>query len=148
QIPVVPPAVRRVLTTNIGTKGVPVVRQTRCTPRRVLLSLAIFLTTFQAAHPQEKAPADVPMTRPEELLAVHETKFYHSSTFVELEGGRILHASKTTFTTSGDGGVTWSEPFECKDTNGNPVGGEGSSLVKLSGRGIGLAAIEFYDPKN
>ena len=28
--------------------------------------------------------SNVPMTRPEEMLAVHETTFFHSSTFVEL----------------------------------------------------------------
>jgi len=81
------------------------------------------------------------MTRPEEAIAIHETKYFHSSTFVELEGGRILHAAGTTFTTSDDGGVTWSEPFSCRDRSGERVGGSGTSLVKLSGKGIGLAAM-------
>ncbi len=85
--------------------------------------------------------SDVPMTRPEEMLAIHETTFFHSSTFVELEDGRILHAAGTAFTTSDDGGLTWSEPFSCTDTDGNPVGGGGTCLVKLSGEGIGLAAM-------
>ena len=30
--------------------------------------------------------SDVPRTRPQEVLAVHETPYFHSSTFVE-EGG-------------------------------------------------------------
>ena len=90
---------------------------------------------------------DVPMTRPGEMLAVHETKFFHSSTFVQLEGGRILHTDGKVFTTSDDGGITWSQPFTRKDVQGNPVvGSVEPSLVKLSGRGIGLAA-RMSDPK-
>jgi hypothetical protein len=80
------------------------------------------------------------MTRPEQVLAEHHTRYFHSSTFVELGDGRILHAADRTFTTSSDGGLTWSKPFEKKDVDGNPVGGGGTSLVRLSGRGIGLAA--------
>jgi len=90
--------------------------------------------------------SNVPMTRPEEVIAIHETNYFHSSTFVELEGGRILHAAGTTFTTSDDGGITWSEPFSCRDLNGERVGGGGTSLVKLSGKGIGLAAMR-KDPE-
>ena len=86
--------------------------------------------------------SNVPMTRPEEALAIHETRYFHSSTFVELEDGRILHAAGTQFNTSDDGGITWSETFSCTDTDGNPVGGGGTSLVRLSGRGIGLAAMQ------
>jgi hypothetical protein len=85
--------------------------------------------------------SNVPMTRPEEALAIHQTNYFHSSTFVELEDGRILHAADTTFTTSDDGGLTWSKPFSCADIAGNAVGGPGTSLVKLSGKGIGLAAM-------
>ncbi len=86
--------------------------------------------------------SNVPMTRPEEMLAEHKTSFFHSSTFLELDDGRILHAADTTFTTSQDGGITWSEPFQRRDTNGDAVGGPGTSLVKLAGRGgIGLAAM-------
>ena len=85
--------------------------------------------------------SNVPMTRPEEALAVHETTYFHSSTFVELEDGRILHAAGTIFTTSDDRGLTWSEPFECHDTEGNAVGGGGTSLVNLSNGGVGLAAM-------
>ena len=52
----------------------------------------------------------------------------------ELEDGRILHAAGTNFNTSDDGGITWSETFSCTDTAGNPVGGGGTSLVRLSDR--------------
>ena len=85
--------------------------------------------------------SNVPMTRPNEALAVHETPYFHSSTFVELDDGRVLHAAGTTFTTSEDLGLTWSNRFSCTDTDGNRVGGGGTSLVRLSGKGIGLAAI-------
>ena len=85
--------------------------------------------------------SNVPMTRPEEALAIHETRYFHSSTFTELEDGRILHAAGTQFNTSDDGGITWSETFSCTDTAGNPVGGGGTSLVQLSDRGLGLAAM-------
>ena len=86
--------------------------------------------------------SNVPMTRPEEALAIHETRYFHSSTFTELEDGRILHAAGTQFNTSDDGGITWSESFSSADTEGNPVGGGGTSLVRLSGIGIGLAAMQ------
>ena len=85
--------------------------------------------------------SNVPMTRPEEVLAVHETRYFHSSTFAELDDGRILHAANRTFTTSDDGGLTWSGESQRRDTDGNEVGGGGTSLVKLSGNGIGLAAM-------
>jgi L-ascorbate metabolism protein UlaG (beta-lactamase superfamily) len=64
----------------------------------------------------------VSMTRPEEVLATHYTSYGHGSTFVELEGGRILHAAHTTFTASGYGGITWSKPFKNTNVQGNPVG--------------------------
>jgi len=89
--------------------------------------------------------SNVPMTRPEEALAVHDTRYFHSSTFVELDGGRILHAANKTFTTSDDGGITWSGESTRHDTDSNPVGGGGTSLVKLSGKGIGLAAMAKGD---
>ncbi len=80
------------------------------------------------------------MTRPEEFLAIHNQGYGHSSTFVEVEGDRILCVAGGGFTTSDDGGITWSEPFHCTDTNGDPVGDSGASFVKLDGKGIGLAA--------
>ncbi len=86
--------------------------------------------------------SNVPMTRPEEALAIHETSYFHSSSFVSLEDGRILHAANTTFTSSDDGGLTWSAESQRHDIDGNLVGGGGTSLVKLSGNGIGLAAMK------
>ncbi len=80
--------------------------------------------------------SNVPMTRPEEMLAEHKTTYFTSSTFVELEDGRILRHAYAEFTSSEDRGNTWSEPFERKDVEGNTVNGH--ALVKLSGSGIGL----------
>ena len=98
------------------------------------------LTGGDATGAADKDP-DQPMTRPNEMLAEHHTGYGHSSTFVELEGGRILHFGGSSFTTSDDGGITWSKPFTRKDTNGKPIGiGQEPSLVRLSGKGIGLAA--------
>jgi len=37
------------------------------------------------------------MTRPEEALAIHNQSYGHSSTFVELAGGGILHAACAEF---------------------------------------------------
>ena len=82
---------------------------------------------------------DVPMTRPEKALAIHHTPYFSRSTFAELEDGRILHSAGEPFTTSEDGGITWSQESRCVDTNGDPVGTGNASLVRLSGKGIGLA---------
>ncbi len=96
------------------------------------------------------------MTRPNEALATHYTRYGHNSSFLPLEDGRILQICLGgAFCHSDDGGLTWSEPggenipdangalFQCqfRDTNGNPVGGAECSLVRLSEKNaIGLAA--------
>ncbi len=80
--------------------------------------------------------SNVPMTRPEEMLIEHKTTYFHSSTFAELDDGRILRHAYAEFTSSDDGGITWSEPVQQKDADGNLV--DGHALVRLSGNGIGL----------
>jgi len=85
------------------------------------------------------------MTRPDLALAIHKTRYFHSSSFVELEGGRVLHAADTRFTYSDDGGITWSKEFHRYDAAGNIVGGGGTSLVKLDGKGIGYAGMDRRD---
>ena len=96
------------------------------------------------------------MTRPDEALAVHESIYGHNTSFVSLDDGRILQVCLGGgFVHSEDGGITWSEPgkedvrlpsggmirCQCRDTNGDPVGGSECSLVRLSGKNqIGLAA--------
>ena len=81
--------------------------------------------------------SNVPMTRPAEVLAVHGPSDYLPMSFVELDGGRILGVKGDRFTTSDDGGLTWSETFQCTDKSGGQV--SGNALVQLSGRGIGLS---------
>lgn len=85
--------------------------------------------------------SNVPMTRSEEALAQLDTTHGFAATFVERADGRILQLNGTLFTTSNDGGLTWSEPFQCRDTNGDLVGDGGMSLVRLAGNGIGLSAV-------
>ena len=70
----------------------------------------------------------VPMTRPEEVLAVHEWNYGHSVTFAELEDRRVLLCGGWEFRISEDWGLTWSEPFRCTDVDGNPVGGSGAAF--------------------
>ena len=84
---------------------------------------------------------NVPMTLPELMLAEHDTPFGHSSTFLELDDGRILHWAGHQRTHSDDGGLTWSPPEPVNDAEGRPVGGAETSLVRLSEPGaVGLAA--------
>ena len=64
--------------------------------------------------------SNVPMTRPEQMLAFHDGQFPGNS-FAGLEGGRILFSNGTHFSVSADGGVTWSEPYEGLDENGDPL---------------------------
>ena len=85
--------------------------------------------------------SSVPMTLPGLMLAQHEQQFMHSTTWVELDDGRILHASHHVYEHSADGGLTWSENQLMKDINGDQVGASETSLVKLSGHNeVGLCA--------
>ena len=47
--------------------------------------------------------SNVPMTRPEEAIAIHDQIYGHSLTFVGLDGGRILMSSGREFAYSDDG---------------------------------------------
>ena len=90
---------------------------------------------------------NVPMTRPDLALAVHDTPFFHSSTFVELADGRVLHVAGGVRTLSDDRGLTWSDSERLVDTNGDSVGGSETSLVKLSEtNAVGLAARRRDQP--
>ena len=85
--------------------------------------------------------SSVPMTLPGLMLAQHEQQFMHSTTWVELDDGRILLWCAQVHCHSDDGGLTWSQPQFTKDVNGDPVGlGKSFALVRLSGGGVGLAA--------
>ena len=82
--------------------------------------------------------SNVPMTLPELMLAEHETICGHSSTFVGLDDGRILHVAGSWKNHSEDGGLTWSQMASDRmmDVNGDVV--SGIALVKMAGGGIGL----------
>ncbi len=80
---------------------------------------------------------NVPMTRPEEALAIRETRYFHDSSFVELDDGRVMHSAQGLYSFSDDGGLTWSDDSRRHDRNGDPVGGD-SSLVRLLGKGVGV----------
>jgi len=80
------------------------------------------------------------MTRPDEALAIHNDRAGHSVSWVKLDDGCLLQSAGASFRTSDDGGLSWSEPYDCIDTAGNRVGGSGASLVRLDGAGVGLAA--------
>ena len=83
--------------------------------------------------------SNIPMTRPEEMLAEHLTPFFHDSSFIRLQDGKVLHSSGGLFNFSEDRGISWSEPATRKDNEGNPVGARAdTSLVNLAGNGIGL----------
>jgi len=86
---------------------------------------------------------NVPMTRPNELLAMHEQNYGHSVSFVGLEGGRILEGTGAEFIYSDDGGITWSEPYPGLDHTGEPLPASCTSLVNLSGDAIGIATLQY-----
>jgi hypothetical protein len=75
------------------------------------------------------------MTRPDLMLAHHMQNYGHSSTFVDLDDGQIMHFVHNCYFLSGDGGLTWSDRIVCNDKSANPI--TGCALVKLS-KGIGL----------
>ena len=82
--------------------------------------------------------SNIPMTRPEQMLAFHDGHF-GGNAFVGLEDGRILFSNGTQFAVSADGGVTWSEPYAGLDENGDPLTLGNPSLVPLSDGAIGMA---------
>ena len=61
--------------------------------------------------------SNVPMTRPQEVLATHEQSYGHSVCWTPLEGGRVLLSGGGEFRASDDGGLTW-ESRSCDE----PVG--------------------------
>ena len=86
---------------------------------------------------------DVPMTRPEEALAIHDVPYGHSTTWVDLGGGRILlHALGNKFCTSDDGGITWSQPFAGKHEDGSELYASAACMIGLDGGAVGLTHSE------
>ena len=85
--------------------------------------------------------SNAPMTLPELAISIQFRPYGHTSTYAQLDDGRILHASHHVCEWSEDGGLTWSENQFMKDTNGDQVGASETSLVRLSGRNeVGLCA--------
>ena len=81
--------------------------------------------------------SNVPMTRPEEMLAFHDGGF-PGNAFVGLDGGRVLFSNGTHFSVSADGGITWGEPYAGWTRTATHSAYE-RSLVQLSGGAIGMA---------
>ena len=76
------------------------------------------------------------MTRPDEMIATDDHP--KGNYYAQLEDGRILSVDDGAFRTSEDGGLTWSEPSERRDSDGGPVGQTAMSLLSLSGNKVGL----------
>ena len=73
------------------------------------------------------------------MLAAHHLPFSKNASFVRLDDARVLLQVHGASTYSEDGGLTWSPPRVMQDTNGDDLGGNNVSLVKLSNRNeIGL----------
>ena len=64
---------------------------------------------------------NVPMTRPEDALAIHEQNYGHSVCWVQLPDGRVLLSGGGEFRTSDDGGMSWSEPFTGQSEGDGPT---------------------------
>lgn len=87
--------------------------------------------------------SNVPMTRPEDALAIHTDDCFRRPTFAGLADGRIVMTDGRLFYVTDDGGVTWSEGTEQRDSDGNPV--LGSSMTNLGGNALGLVGA-WSDP--
>ena len=86
--------------------------------------------------------SNVPMTLPDLVLSTQAHPYSHTSSYVNLDDGRICHASFNVINYSEDGGLTWSEPEQMLDADGNRIAAGSTSLVKLSGKNsIGMAHI-------
>src|SRR5690242_3049950 len=114
---------------------------------RLISAWGLTLILIQGySYGADQAKSDVPMTRPEELLAVHDNMGGKAS-FVQLDAGHILMSEGSRFRTSSDGGLTWSAPWVGRDPDGNSIAQGESSLVHLSGQSIGFATRYYYGGK-
>ena len=92
--------------------------------------------------------SNVPMTLPELAISIQYRPYGHTSTYAQLDDGRLLHVSHHVYEHSEDGGLTWSENQLMKDINGDQVGSSETSLVKLSGHNeVGLCARVSETPQ-
>ncbi len=112
-------------------------RSVCCFTSVLLLGISISLPA------QEPKQSHVPITRPQEVIATVDGRG-SAAGYVELPDGSILMAHEVAgergprFSTSQDGGVTWSEPAKPSDITGEPLKGMGEfNLIRLRGNAIG-----------
>ena len=88
---------------------------------------------------------NVPMSNPDDVLAIHEHKYGYSVSFVELADGRILWGTNPgrEFMISEDKGLSWSEPYRGKDEDGQPLSHPMRALVRLSDGAVGMAYNQY-----
>ena len=79
----------------------------------------------------------VPMTRPSEVLAEHHTDHGHSVSWVQLDSGHIIMCGAGRFSSSQDGGLTWSDSHVPRHGE-DPLPGNVEGLVKLDGDVLGM----------
>ena len=82
----------------------------------------------------------VPITRPDDVLAVHHTNHGHSVCWAQLDSGRVIMCGTGRFSTSDDGGLTWSDPYEPRQGD-DPLAGSVVGLVKLDGDALGMTLL-------
>ena len=87
--------------------------------------------------------SNVPMTMPELVIDTQAHPFSHTTTFAQLEDGRIIHCSHHVRQWSDDGGLTWSDVVEMQDINGDPVGGRHRGLLRGSHRGLLRGSVRY-----
>ena len=81
--------------------------------------------------------SNVPMTLPELIISTQAFPYSHTSSYLELDDGRIFHSTCGICTISEDRGLTWSKQKWLKDASGEVV--FSTSCVKINAKnGIGL----------
>ena len=96
-----------------------------------------FAGVCRAAKPMSGAKSDVPMTRAEECLAVHDGLGTMRS-FAVLPDGRLIAATAGKFYASRNNGLTWSESWEPKSAAGKKITWGSPSLIVLKDGALGL----------
>ena len=87
--------------------------------------------------------SNVPMTRQEMALAIHEQDLGHTVSIVQRADGSLLIGSGAGMCVSEDLGMTWTDPVQRIDPSGGLVGG--TALVNLEGNGIGAIGMKPID---
>src|SRR5688572_4826479 len=109
-------------------------------PRALPHAAVLLLCLVSISWADSAKRSDVPMTRPEECIALVDG-IGSAASFAELADASILISrGKGTFSVSKDAGLTWSPPFEGKDASGDLKDEVEGSLVRLSGNSIGFAS--------